>query len=50
VAHGRQLAAAAPASEYWEVPGAGHARSYAADPAAYVERVASFFERSLPPG
>lgn len=47
VEHGRQLAAAAPAAEYWEVPGAGHAASYMADPRAYVERVASFFERSL---
>lgn len=45
--HGRQLHAAAPDAEYWEVPGAGHAHSYAADPAAYVDRVASFFERSL---
>jgi uncharacterized protein len=47
VEHGRQLAAAAPAAEYWEVPGAGHAGSYAADPQAYGERVAGFFERSL---
>ncbi|MEN9938518.1 MAG: hypothetical protein RLZZ387_5097 [Chloroflexota bacterium] len=47
VSHGRQLAAAAPAAEYWEVAGAPHARSYNADPQAYVERVASFFERSL---
>ncbi len=48
VEHGRQLAAANPAAEYWEVPGAAHARSYAADPQAYLERVAGFFERSLP--
>lgn len=47
VDHGRQLKAAAPSAEYWEVPGADHARSYAADPAAYVDRVASFFERGL---
>lgn len=48
VEHGRQLAAAAPGAEYWEVPGAGHAASYKADPQAYVERVAGFFEASLP--
>ena len=47
VEHGRQLKAAAPSAEYWEVPGADHARSYAADPGAYVDRVASFFERKL---
>lgn len=47
VANGRQLAAAAPQAEYWEVPGAGHAGSYLADPAGYAERVAAFFERSL---
>jgi pimeloyl-ACP methyl ester carboxylesterase len=47
VEHGRQLKAAAPAAEYWEVPGADHARSYATDPQVYVERVAGFFARNL---
>ena len=47
VEHGRQLAAAAPAAEYWEVPGAPHARSYTPDVQAYTDRVASFFEASL---
>lgn len=47
VEHGRELAAAAPEAEYWEVAGAGHARSYEVDPQAYIERVARFFERSL---
>jgi pimeloyl-ACP methyl ester carboxylesterase len=47
VEHGRRLSAAAPKAEYWEVAGAGHARSYAADPQAYVDRVAGFFDRSL---
>jgi pimeloyl-ACP methyl ester carboxylesterase len=47
VEHGRLLKAAAPASEYWEVPGAGHAGSYAADPLAYVDRVAGFFAQNL---
>lgn len=45
--HAHQLKAAAPSAEYWEVPGAAHGGSYQADPAAYVERVAAFFERSL---
>ena len=47
VEHGRQLHAAAPSAEYWEVPGADHAHSYAANPQAYVDRVAGFCERSL---
>jgi uncharacterized protein len=47
VENGRELAAAAPRAEYWEVPGAPHAGSYAADPQAYGERVASFFDASL---
>lgn len=47
VEHGRALAAAAPDAEYWEVPGAGHARSYETDPQQYVDRVASFFRRHL---
>jgi pimeloyl-ACP methyl ester carboxylesterase len=48
--HGRELAAADQAAEFWQVPGAGHAESYAANPAAYVERVAAFFQRGLPEG
>jgi pimeloyl-ACP methyl ester carboxylesterase len=47
VEHGRQLRAADPSAEYWEVPGADHASSYATDPQAYVDRVAKFFEKSL---
>ncbi|PMP75113.1 MAG: dipeptidyl aminopeptidase, partial [Roseiflexus castenholzii] len=47
VENGRALAAAAPGAEYWEVPGAGHARSYDIDPQRYVDRVTGFFERHL---
>lgn len=47
VAHAQQLKAADPSAELWVVPGAGHAGSYGADPQAYVERVAGFFERAL---
>jgi uncharacterized protein len=47
VEQGRRLAAAAPTAEYWEVPGAGHARSYATQPEAYVARVATFFDKNL---
>lgn len=47
VEHGRALAAAAPEAEYWEVPGAGHARSYEVDPQQYVDRVATFFMQHL---
>jgi uncharacterized protein len=47
VENGRQLAAANPAAEYWEVPGAPHAGSYAADPERYTDRVADFFARHL---
>jgi pimeloyl-ACP methyl ester carboxylesterase len=47
IEHGRQLRDAAPTAEYWEVPGAGHARSFATDPQAYVERVADFFAKNL---
>lgn len=45
--HARQLAAADPAAQLWEVPGAGHGGSYGANPGAYVDRVVGFFERSL---
>lgn len=34
-------------SELWIVPGADHARSYAAAPDAYVRRLGDFFARSL---
>jgi len=47
LAHAEQLRAAAPSAELWEVAGAAHAGAYLADPRAYVERVAGFFERSL---
>jgi uncharacterized protein len=47
VAQAEQIKAANPAAELWEVAGAGHAGSYAADPQAYVDRVASFFAKSL---
>jgi uncharacterized protein len=47
VAQAEQLKAAAPSAELWEVPGAGHAGAYLANPQAYVEKVAWFFERSL---
>jgi uncharacterized protein len=47
VAQAEQIKAANSAAELWEVTGAGHAGSYAANPQAYVERVASFFARSL---
>lgn len=45
--HARQLKAAGPSAELWEVPGAEHAGSYDMDPRAYTERVATFFEQHL---
>jgi len=47
VVQAEQIKAANPAAELWEVAGAGHAGSYAANPQAYVDRVASFFANSL---
>ncbi len=47
VAQAEQIKAANPSAELWEVAGAGHAGSYAANPQAYVQRVASFFAQSL---
>jgi uncharacterized protein len=47
IEQGRQLAAAAPQAEYWEVPGADHSRAYATNPSAYIERVVAFFEQAL---
>ena len=47
IEHAEQLKAAAPAAELWEVPDTQHAGSYLAEPQAYVEKVAEFFERSL---
>jgi pimeloyl-ACP methyl ester carboxylesterase len=45
-AHGRRLAATyGPQAETYFVPGAGHAGSYWADPAAYLARVAGFLAR-----
>ena len=48
IEQGRQLAAAAPAAEYWEVAGAEHARAYATNPSAYMSRVITFFDKALP--
>lgn len=48
VAQARALHAASPTSQYWEVAAADHGGSYRAQPAAYVERVAAFFDASLP--
>ena len=45
--HARQLKAAAPAAELWEVPCATHADAFGHDPQAYLERVTDFFERQL---
>jgi fermentation-respiration switch protein FrsA (DUF1100 family) len=42
-----QIKAANPAAELWEVAGAGHAGSYAANPRAYIDRVTAFFTTSL---
>jgi fermentation-respiration switch protein FrsA (DUF1100 family) len=47
VEHARELHRALPSAEYWELPGVDHAGCYEHDPAAYTERVAAFFERSL---
>jgi fermentation-respiration switch protein FrsA (DUF1100 family) len=46
---GRALAAADPAAQYWEVPGAGHAGAFESVPDAYAERVATFFDTYLQP-
>jgi dipeptidyl aminopeptidase/acylaminoacyl peptidase len=43
ISDAEQLHAALPSSELWEVPGAAHAGSYAANPHAYADRVAAFF-------
>ncbi|GAB4109819.1 MAG: alpha/beta hydrolase [Roseiflexaceae bacterium] len=48
IEQGRQLAAAAPLAEYWEVAGADHAESYSVDPVAYTERVSTFFAAAIP--
>lgn len=47
IAHADRLQQALPSAELWQVQGATHARSYQSDPQAYVEQVATFFERSL---
>jgi pimeloyl-ACP methyl ester carboxylesterase len=47
-ADGRRLAAAAgPSAEHWEVPGAEHGGSRAADPAGWDARASSFLRRSF---
>jgi fermentation-respiration switch protein FrsA (DUF1100 family) len=45
----QQLAAAGPSAKLWVVHGAGHGGSYGANPQAYTERVAAFFEQNLAP-
>ena len=47
VVNAQQLKAAAPFAETWIVTGPEHARSYNSDPAAYVQKVTGFFDRSL---
>lgn len=42
--------AAAATTSRWLVPGGRHAESYFADQAAYLDRVASFFETAMPSG
>ncbi|MEA2546701.1 MAG: uncharacterized protein QOI09_1974 [Chloroflexota bacterium] len=50
-ADGRRLAAAAgPAAEHWEAPGADHGQARAADPAAWDERVSAFLRRAFVAG
>lgn len=45
--HAERLKAAGPSAELWTIPGAGHDGAYYADPKAYLERVAAFFEEAL---
>ncbi|HEV2177845.1 MAG TPA: alpha/beta fold hydrolase [Terriglobia bacterium] len=47
IENARALKAADPSAEMWEVAGANHAGAYAANPSAYVQRVAQFFNQSL---
>jgi dipeptidyl aminopeptidase/acylaminoacyl peptidase len=47
-ASAERLAAAHAGAEVWLVPGAEHAQSYQADPAAYAARVGDFFARHVP--
>ncbi len=47
VEESRKLHAADSEAEYWEVEGAQHGGSYRHNPAAYVERVAQFFQTAL---
>lgn len=48
---GRRLAAAAgPASEHWEVPGADHGAARAADPPGWDARVSAFLRRAFVAG
>jgi uncharacterized protein len=47
VGDAHELKAAYPPAELWEVPEGDHAQAYFAEPRAYVDRVASFFERGL---
>lgn len=47
VSHAHQLAEAAPGSEVWIIDVDAHARTYNADPDAYVQRVVEFFDAGL---
>jgi uncharacterized protein len=47
VQHAERLAAAAPTAQLWLVQGHAHGRSYAHDPPAYIDRIATFFHDSL---
>jgi fermentation-respiration switch protein FrsA (DUF1100 family) len=49
IEHARQLKAAAPAAELWEVPGVTHADAYGQAPQMYLEKVTDFFEQHLGP-
>lgn len=45
--HAEQLKAARPDAEMWTLDAAPHAGAYSSDPAGYIERVGSFFGRTL---
>ncbi len=47
LAHAKQLAAAAPSAELWVITAGSHTGGYRAEPAPYVERVATFFNQAL---
>lgn len=45
--HAERLSIAGGGAQPWVINGPGHARTYAAAPTQYVERVAAFFASSL---